>query len=308
MRIRKWRYLLLAGVAALSVAPFLSGAVSASGSGSKPPPPPQPNTKLAPPKSAPIATTAFACGEVAMASLTLTADENCPGSTAIWVGKAGITINLGGHTLTGDGTNSTFGVYDSGFSGVTITNGVINDFNYGVVLGAATSHVTSVVSENNTNAGIYVVGNSDTISGSSALSNAVVGFEIFNGSSNQVTNNTSESGPYGFYLVGLASVVISGNKALNSTGGSGYGMVVAGDSGTLTGNVANGNNVDGFYLSNAGTGVKPAVTATGNRAAFNAGLGFDSTPGGVFDGGGNVVQDNTNLLQCANIVCHEVGT
>jgi hypothetical protein len=49
------------------------------------------------------------------------------------------------------------------------------------------------------------------------------------------------------------------------------------------------------------------LTASTNRAAFNGGFGINSTAGGV-DGGGNVVQDNTNPAQCLNIVCHEVAT
>jgi hypothetical protein len=105
------------------------------------------------------------------------------------------------------------------------------------------------------------------------------------------------------YLISFIGLTATNNKVLS---GASYGLTTLGDAGTLSGNVANGNAVDGIDLSNPGTGVKPALTASNNRAAFNTGYGFDSTPGGAVDGGGNVVQANGNAAQCANIVCHEV--
>jgi hypothetical protein len=55
--------------------------------------------------------------------------------------------------------------------------------------------------------------------------------------------------------------------------------------------------------------VKPGLTITGNRAAFNGQLGINvNAPGTAVDGGGNVVQSNTSAGQCANIACHAVSS
>jgi hypothetical protein len=314
MGIRGWPYLLLGGLALVGVAPFLLRVGSASGSAPKPPPPPQPNFKAATP-SGPVATTTFVCGEVAMTNVTLTADENCPGTTAIFIGKAGITINLNGHFLAGDATSGHNGIWGNTFNSVTIENGVILNFDYGVALGANSSHVTNLLVENNTTADIAVGGSGDTITGNTAVGSQI-GIEVFVGSADQgggdqVSANTTETNSvYGVYVTGAyptSAATISTNKALNN---SGYGIAVTAVRGTATGNVANGNHQDGIYLANnpggPNPGVKPTLTATGNRAAFNGGLGFNTEPNGAVDGGGNVVQDNTNPMQCANIVCHEV--
>jgi parallel beta-helix repeat protein len=308
MRKRRLWYLGLLSVAVLAVLPFLLAAgAGAALAVSKPPPPTKPPAKPVP-GAAPIATSAFVCGEVAMASVTLTADENCPGSTAIFIGKAGVIVNLNGHTLSSDGTGGTYGVYDSGFSGVTVTNGVVDDFAAGVVLIANSSHATTLRVENNLSQGIFAAGNTDGISNNYALTNGSAGIVVDGGSSDQVTGNWAESNTgIGIFMLGVTGGVVSNNKTLNNSGGSGYGIVAVSGTGTVTGNVANGNSVDGIDLGGSGTGVTSGLTASTNRAAFNGGFGINSTAGGV-DGGGNVVQDNTNPAQCLNIVCHEVAT
>jgi hypothetical protein len=309
MQVRRWWYLVVLGVGVLALMPFLLG--SAAASAGKPPLPPKPSPKLGQaPASAPKATanTPFVCGELATTSITLTANENCPGNNGIFAGANGITINLNGHTLTGDGTH--IGVSANGFSSVTVTNGVIVDFTYGVVLTGNTDHATSLQVTGNAVYGILAeLGTGDTITGNYLLGNNI-GIDAVAGSGGQVGSNWVEgSTDYGILaLDNSGSLMIATNKVLN-TSGNGYGIVVEADAGgSVTGNVANGNAADGIFLDNPGSGVKPAVTATGNRAAFNAGLGIDSAPGGAVDGGSNVVQDNTSAAQCVNIVCHEVST
>jgi hypothetical protein len=52
--------------------------------------------------------------------------------------------------------------------------------------------------------------------------------------------------------------------------------------------------------------VASGLTVSNNRAAFNGHYGIEGDAGGAIDGGGNLVQDNGNAAQCANIICHEV--
>src|SRR3954454_13696195 len=72
------------------------------------------------------------CSSVVMTSVTLTHDiKNCPVDGLV-VGKAGITIDLNGHRITGttgdgsaaDGTCSC-GIDDNGFDNVTVLHGRI---------------------------------------------------------------------------------------------------------------------------------------------------------------------------------------
>jgi hypothetical protein len=77
---------------------------------------------------------AIACGETITANTTLTADLACPSGTgtAIKIDAAGITLDLGGYTLSGDPYE--VGVMVNGFSGITIKNGTITGFNDGIFL------------------------------------------------------------------------------------------------------------------------------------------------------------------------------
>src|SRR5262245_54622194 len=83
-----------------------------------------------------MGTTALAshvtCGMIVTENLVLDADLSCTGR-GLTVGADGITIDLHGHTLFGDGTDA--GIVNSGgFDDVVITNGVLDGFTTGVVL------------------------------------------------------------------------------------------------------------------------------------------------------------------------------
>lgn len=81
----------------------------------------------------PAARAQVACEAVLTASVTLTADLTCMGTTALVVGADKITIDLGGFTLTG---SEDLGVDNGlGFDGVTIKNGTIRGFNQGISIG-----------------------------------------------------------------------------------------------------------------------------------------------------------------------------
>ncbi len=65
-----------------------------------------------------------------------------PASTASATGWSsapdGITVDLDGHTL--DGTGLGVGILNNGFDRVTITNGSVQEFDFGVQLGAGTAN------------------------------------------------------------------------------------------------------------------------------------------------------------------------
>jgi nitrous oxidase accessory protein NosD len=89
---------------------------------------------------------AIACGETITANTTLTADLACPSGTgtAIKIDAPDITLDLGGHTLSGDPYDTGVDVYNR--DGVTIRNGTIDGFETGILFnnsdGALVEHLT----------------------------------------------------------------------------------------------------------------------------------------------------------------------
>jgi len=301
MLVRRWWYLTVLAAAVVVAVSFLLG--SASASAHKPAPPVQAPTKGKAPARVRGAST-FACGMTVTGNFTLTSDESCPGSTAIFIEANGVTVNLNGHTLTGDQSPSNYGV-EADFNNDVVTNGSILNFDYGVTMFGNGDKATSLQVYDDASGGIYADGAGAVVSSNYVLVNPL-GVWLDGGANDQLTNNWVEgSTNNGIWVDNQTNMVISGNRALSTTG-VGQGIVTENNTGQITGNVANGNASEGIYLDNLGTGVKPAVTFTGNRAAFNTDYGVQSVPGGAVDGGNNVVQDNGNAAQCLNIVCHEV--
>jgi nitrous oxidase accessory protein NosD len=81
-------------------------------------------------------TPAPACGAVLTADTTLHSDLTCAG-TALSIGAAGITVNLAGHTITGDGTGAGISNPFPGYPNVTIHHGTIANFAADVSLDTA---------------------------------------------------------------------------------------------------------------------------------------------------------------------------
>jgi hypothetical protein len=79
-----------------------------------------------------VASAAAHCGMNVTHSITLHADLNCPSGDGLNVEKSGITVNLNGHTITGANQNYV-GVYNYHHSNVTVENGKIVNFEYGVL-------------------------------------------------------------------------------------------------------------------------------------------------------------------------------
>src|SRR5688572_2702615 len=79
---------------------------------------------------------AQSCGQVLTRSTTLTADLlNCPGDGLV-IGANGVVLNLNSHTV--DGVGLGVGIRNDGFDRVTIRNGTVQDFDYGIQLNAGT--------------------------------------------------------------------------------------------------------------------------------------------------------------------------
>lgn len=128
------------------------------------------------------------CGQVLTSSIFLVNDlRDCPGDGLV-IGAAGITVDLNGRSLRGIGLGS--GVRNDGYQGVTISNGLIEEFDYGVSLhNAAGNTITGVTARLNQEAGIW----------------------LENGSGNVVQQNSLAQNSYGIVLHGAQQTLLTGN-------------------------------------------------------------------------------------------------
>ena len=144
---------------------------------------------------APPVSREVACGEILVESVRLTNDLiDCPGNGLI-VGTGGITVDLDGHTIDGIGLDA--GVLNHGFDNVTITNGTVTEFDYGVQLnpGSGRNVLSSLRAEANQEAGIALAdadqaGNGNTIRGNTVVRNKV-GIALYSGTRNAVVHNNA---------------------------------------------------------------------------------------------------------------------
>jgi hypothetical protein len=113
------------------------------------------------------------CGQTITQSTTLTADQSCTGDGLI-VGSDGVTIDLGGFTISGDRDTDDVGIDVGEFSHVTIRNGTVENFNIGIrVLGGAVEalKITNVTSRDNVSFGALLAICSGAVTRSSFLDN-----------------------------------------------------------------------------------------------------------------------------------------
>jgi parallel beta-helix repeat protein len=97
----------------------------------------------------------LSCGETITADTTLDADlVGCPNHGLV-IGADGITLDLGGHRIGGDGARFAgcgrrelcdVGVVNDGHDGVTITNGSVSDFDTGVLVATARRNLVAGIS------------------------------------------------------------------------------------------------------------------------------------------------------------------
>ncbi|HLX31237.1 MAG TPA: right-handed parallel beta-helix repeat-containing protein [Gaiellaceae bacterium] len=171
------------------------------------------------------ATANWSCGETfATSPGTLDNNLDCSGYTenALVITADGVTLNFGGHTVTVDGTADWDGVYNDGYTGLTVENGTINMDTggtavegYGVAndggLGLTVADMTinggyygvdsysssdgttvegSTIS-GSTDEGIYQRGNGATIDGNTiSPASGAQGIEATHGLGDVVSNNT----------------------------------------------------------------------------------------------------------------------
>lgn len=89
----------------------------------------------------PVLAQPVSCGEVLTSSTTLSSDLTCP-SDGLVIGRDGITLDLGGHTIRATTPQAGIGVDLADHSGVTVRNGTLDGFFTHVQLGRSRDSVS----------------------------------------------------------------------------------------------------------------------------------------------------------------------
>lgn len=231
-----------------------------------------------------------ACGSTVTTNVTLTSNLNCSGEMGLTIGHKNITINLNGHSiLGGSGADGYEGIYSASNSwgGVTIENGTIDDFEYGVDITGARS-----LTLKNLTVDVDGTGSYDGVSLGNIAGGTLSGLTIQG-------DVTSDYPKFGVSIVDSAQVAVSNSTVVGAAaddaafyeeygsddsyahdtasgiystfGNEGYGFEeVDSSSVSYTGSTAN-HDYEGFYLASDDNGT---VTVKNNTANYNDDVGI----------------------------------
>jgi hypothetical protein len=241
------------------------------------------------------------CGQTVTTNAVLTQDLTCAGPGVI-VGASGVTIDLNGHVLKGDGTAGHYGIDNKGgYADFVVKNGVVRNFDTGVyaINYASGQTVSSVVASGNVGQGIYISGPSATIASSTAAGNGQTGIHVLVGPGSVTSSTASGNGLHGIWMEGTKQSV----KSSTAVGNAGYGIVVSGDAASVTSASANGNKAVGVRVVGSLASIKSStmsgngghgIYVSGDAATLKAnrveGNGF---PGGNSDGAGLGIENTS---------------
>lgn len=246
MSSHRWALAVVVSLALVSVAPQANGAAGT-----------------------PIAT----CGQTAMTNAYLAQDLYCAGP-GMFVGAAGITIDLRGFTMRGTNNGIYAGIANQSFDNVTIKNGVVRNFYEGVIAVGGTDSftVTNVTATGNSDVGIYIAGVSATVKSSFGAGNGNHGIEILGDNATVKASSATGNRGNGFWVQGSFAKV----QSSTASGNWGSGIDLDGDGFVVKGNRADGN---GFT---SGTPPTSDTNGLGISASYTT-----TPPSGKNTSGGN---------------------
>jgi parallel beta-helix repeat protein len=195
---------------------------------------------------------------------------DCPGDGLV-IGVGGLTVDLGGHTIDGVGLGA--GIRNDGHDNVTITNGVVQEFDYGVLLGAeaAGNVATALTLQLNQVAGLEFSGAGHTARHNNVANNnkgirlveatgtrleynavngsADFGIHLLSGGGHALVGNTlSGAGDATIMLEGSAGNTLTGN-AITDSSDSAISLMAASNNNRLEGNTLSGSSDSGLSIS-----------------------------------------------------------
>jgi large repetitive protein len=253
--------------------------------------------------------TAVTCGMVLTQSTLVTNDlSNCSGDGLV-VGAAGITVDLNGFAV--DGIGQGVGIRNNGHDNVTITNGTVREFDYGVQLNAGTvgGIVTALTVDLNQEVGIQLTDADNGLRGNLLRGNTftgnAAGIALLGGTQGtSVLDNVISASA----LDGIRVVASSGNRIeTNRVGGSGGSGLLLDGAGinTVVGNTivdsadpavvlqagSNGNRLQGNELTESESGVVIS-DSSGNDLVANVATGSSDSGFALENANDNVLRGN----------------
>jgi large repetitive protein len=239
------------------------------------------------------------CGAKLTRDTTLEHDlVDCPDNGLV-IGRDGITIDLAGHTLDGDGELRKDcpkrqicddGIVSEGHSDFTVTNGAVKQFALGMlVVDAEHVAIKRMRALHNMFSGITLGAVSRTSLSRSALSRNGLetdqaGLSLFDSKQLRVTRATFRSnGDIGIFADGVSNSLIAGNRLLSNPEA---GMILDGDH-----NVVAHNRVDrnGDGLVGGGIGTRIRHNRVTRSIGCDGGCGYGIS---TESGHGSVISDN----------------
>ncbi len=223
-----------------------------------------------------------ACAQTVTTNAVLMQDLVCSGD-GIVIGASGITIDLKGFTVRGDRGSVEYGINAFlGYDDVTVKNGVLRNFKYGIVgvNGADRFRVVNVVVSGNVQNGIWISGESGSVASSTAAGNGAIGV-LLEGAGARVRSTVATGNGLSGISVGdegqVTSSIASGNRSFgiaafadfvsiksSTASGNGFssgvgsaGILVSGDGASIRGNRADGNGLEAGLASDLqGVGIR----------------------------------------------------
>jgi large repetitive protein len=277
--------------------------------------------------SSPALASHVSCGDTITTDTRLDSDlVNCP-NNGIVIGADNITLDLNGHTIDGNGTPvdscpegdiCDVGVVSAGRSQVTVEGGRIQEFGAGVSVtrGGAHNRLYHLAVVDNTDVGMIVVDNTDTVIEKNALSDDGTSGLVILGSQHVLVARNRVSGSHGFaiFLAGTDDSRIQHNKV----DGNDHGIAVfegssrnivrnnavshsGGSAIDVGGEGAAGNRVEHNRLRDNGDGIvvgdAPDTLIRRNLVTGTGSFGFPDTAGFgiILDGTDRTILDR-NIL------------
>jgi hypothetical protein len=213
----------------------------------------------------------------------LVGDVSCtmtttPAQPCIQFGASGITLNLNGHIITGNGSQTSC-TYTAGQHGIAVPAG----FNNVSIQGPG-------IVRRFLDTSILVTGNNSSVNGVTVLSSCIEAIRV-EGTQNQITENSLDLASFGFpgreaviFVSGFVTSAGSNFISKNEVNGGAYGIFV-GESGAPSNNnviTLNNASVNNF------TGIAILPGSSGNKIIANQALG-NASPTFAYD----IVDENS---------------
>ena len=249
------------------------------------------------------------CGDTITADTTLDSDLlGCP-NNGIVIGADGVTLDLNGHLIDGDGAldpscdaSTEFcdtGVVSEGHSRVTVMDGSIRQFGGGITLfSVRRNRLKGISTTGNHFIGIQLFdATRSVVRGSSGKGpDEEIGLGLFSSRQTRIVHNSFRNTTFdGIVIAGGSRNVVARNR-VHGAGHDGVTVEAEAKHLLLRRNRASRSGDDGFAVKGSTT------TLTENHARRNGDLGIKAVRG-VRDGGGNTAHGNGDPRQCTNVVC-----